>query len=165
MYAPNAEEAFERYGKSVFAAAYSLCGNSYDANDVMQDVFFKLHCLGKGFKDSEHLKKWLIRCAVNASKNVLRSRKNKSVFTDDLPPESIRNENIVFEDERQHCLAEVVEKLPEKQRIAVHLYYYEDYSVKEIAAVTGQSEAGVKMCLSRGREKLKNVLGEEFYYD
>ncbi len=156
----NVSEAFEKYGKSVFSAAYSLCRNSHDANDIMQDVFFKLHCIKKSFNDAEHMKRWLIRCSVNAAKNLLRTQKRKEILTEDTA-----QNDISFENERQSCLADAVKGLTEKQRIAIHLFYYEDYSAKEIAAVTGQSETGVRMCLQRAKEKLKSILGEEFYYD
>lgn len=156
----DTEEAFEKYGKSVFAAAYSLCGSICDANDIMQDVFFKLHCGKKCFNDGEHLKRWLIRCAVNRAKNLMRRRK----FIGDVPDNI---EEIAVSDRVEYCpdIIRAMEKLPENQRIAVHLYYFEGYSAADIAAVTHRTEAAVKMSMSRARASLKNILGDDYRYD
>ena len=53
--------------------------------------------------------------------------------------------------------------LPEKYREAIYLFYYEGYSIDEIAALTGRSGAAVSAHLSRGRKKLKTILGGDGY--
>ena len=53
-------------------------------------------------------------------------------------------------------------KIPEKYRIVIHLFYYEDYSVREIADILTLSESNVKVRLTRGRTLLRNVLKEEW---
>ena len=58
---------------------------------------------------------------------------------------------------------DAVMALPKKYREAVYLYYYEGYSVREIASMLGQSEAAVSAHLSRGRKSLRGTLGGEFY--
>lgn len=74
-------------------------------------------------------------------------------------------ETLVFETPESENLFETVMKLPEKYRIVIHLYYYEDYSVNEIADILKLSESNVKTRLSRGRAMLKNVLKEEWDND
>ena len=66
----------------------------------------------------------------------------------------------VFESPEGKAMFEEVLKLPEKYRIAIHLFYYEDYSVKEIAEILHTSESNVKVRLSRGRKMLKKTLQE-----
>ena len=56
-------------------------------------------------------------------------------------------------------------KLPEKYRIVIHLFYYEDYSVGEIAGILNLSESNVKVRLSRGRTLLRDALKEEWKDD
>ena len=66
--------------------------------------------------------------------------------------------------EEQYEIDEVVKevmKLPEKYRIPLHLYYYEDYSISEIADILDLPEATMKTRLKRGRDKLRAVLREE----
>ena len=71
-------------------------------------------------------------------------------------------ETLTFETKEDSTLFETVMELPEKFRVAIHLFYYEDLSVKEIAKVLKISESNVKVRLSRGRKILKEVLKEEW---
>ena len=66
-----------------------------------------------------------------------------------------------FETKESEDLFEKVMLLPEKLRVVIHLFYYEDYSVKEIARILRISESNVKVRLNRGRESLKDILKEE----
>ncbi len=69
-------------------------------------------------------------------------------------------ETLSFETPETKELFEEVMKLPEKYRVAVHLFYYEDYSIKEIAKILRTTESNIKVRLSRGRAKLKDALKE-----
>ena len=71
-------------------------------------------------------------------------------------------ETLVFETPEAENLFETVMHLPEKYRIVIHLYYYEDYTVREIADILKLSESNVKIRLSRGRALLKEALKEEW---
>ena len=66
-------------------------------------------------------------------------------------------------EEELSAVLDAVMALPEKYREAVYLYYYEGYSVREVAALLGRSEAAVSAHLSRGRKSLRQTLGGEFY--
>ena len=74
-------------------------------------------------------------------------------------------ETLPFPDTQSRNLFEEVLKLPEKYRIVIHLFYYEDYSVKEIAQILKQSESNIKTRLSRGRAQLRQSLKEEWEND
>ena len=74
-------------------------------------------------------------------------------------------ETLTFENPESENLFEEVLKLPEKYRIVIHLFYYEDYSVREIADILKLSESNVKTRLSRGRSLLKTALKEEWEND
>ena len=74
-------------------------------------------------------------------------------------------ETLTFPDPQSRDLFEEVMKLPEKYRIVIHLFYYEDYSVREIADILKLSESNVKVRLSRGRAMLKDSLKEEWEDD
>lgn len=71
-------------------------------------------------------------------------------------------ETLTFETPESRNLFETVMKLPEKYRTAIHLFYYEDYAVKEIAGILKTSESNVKARLSRGRKLLRQTLQEEW---
>ena len=69
-------------------------------------------------------------------------------------------ETLSFETPETKELFEEVMRLPDKYRIVIHLFYYEDYSIKEIARILKASESNIKVRLSRGRAKLKEALKE-----
>ena len=74
-------------------------------------------------------------------------------------------ETLTFETPEDETLFETVLSLPEKYRIVIHLYYYEDYSIREIAGVLKISESNVKVRLSRGRRLLRKTLKEDWEDD
>lgn len=98
-----------------------------------------------------------MRVAINKAKNVTRTfwRRNKISIEDYM-------ETLTFDTPESETLFETVMQLPEKYRIAIHLYYYEDYAVREIADILKLSESNVKTRLSRGRAMLKKKLKEEW---
>lgn len=144
------EELVDKYNKSIYALAFSICKNNADAQDIVQDTFIKYHLTNIEFESEEHIKAWLFRVAINKSKNVMKSfwKKSRVSFEDYI------NE-IKFENDESKGLFEEVMKLPEKYRIVIHLFYYEDYSVKEISHCLKISESNVCVRLNRARKMLK----------
>ena len=145
------------YQDNLFAVAFNICQNTQDAEDVIKDTFVQYYTTKKEFDSEEHIRAWLIRVAVNKAKNVTRTfwRRNK-VSIEDF------TEMLAFETPESETLFETVMQLPKKYRIVIHLYYYEDYSVGEIAKILKLSESNVKTRLMRGRAKLREVLKEEW---
>ena len=148
------------YQDNLFAAAFNICQNAQDAEDVIQDTFIQYHTTKKEFVNEQHIRAWLIRVAINKAKNVTRTfwRRNKISIEDYM-------ETLTFETPESADLFETVMQLPEKYRIVVHLYYYEDYAVSEIADILKLSESNVKTRLSRGRAMLRKELEGEWVDD
>ena len=156
------ESLITQYQKHLFIAAYSICKNAEDAEDVVQDTFIQYYRITKEFKDEGHIRAWLLRVTINKARNTVSSFWNRN--RNALEDESVERE-IVFDDPKEHDLYEEVMKLPEKYRIVIHLFYYEELSVKEISDVLKISEGNVKMRLSRGRNLLRQVLKEDWFDD
>ncbi len=154
------QELMERYRNNLFVAAFQICKNREDAEDVVQDTFLQYHTDRKEYESEEHIRAWLLRVAINKAKNVNLTfwRRNKQPLEDYI-------EDLTFETKEASNLFEAVLALPEKYRVVIHLFYYEDYSVKEIAGVLKTSESNVKVRLSRGRGMLKEALKEEWEDD
>lgn len=148
------------YQDNLFAAAFNICQNAQDAEDVIQDTFIQYHTTKKEFENEQHIRAWLIRVAINKAKNVTRTfwRRNKISIEDYM-------ETLTFETPESADLFETVMQLPEKYRIEIHLYYYEDYAVSEIADILKLSESNVKTRLSRGRAMLRKELEGEWVDD
>lgn len=151
------QELIERYQHNIYGIAFNVCKNAEDAEDVVQDTFIQYHTTKKEFENEQHIRAWLIRVAINKAKNMNRTfwRQNKMSLQDYM-------ETLVFETPESEELFETVMKLPEKYRIIIHLFYYEDYTTQEIADILKISLSNVKVRLSRGRTLLKQVLQEEW---
>ena len=144
------------YRKTVFAAALCYVKNSSDADDITQDVFFKLYTCGMTFDSDEHVKAWLIRCAVNRSKSLLRSHWYR--FSEPLE----KAEDKIYCDTGQaDGMLNILRKLRKNNRITLYMYYYEGYSLDEIAGILGTNANTVSSRLRRGRMQLKKLLLDE----
>lgn len=146
--------AYEQYKKNVYAAAYSCVRNAADAADLQQETFLRLYVCDTEFENDTHIKAWLLRVVVNLSKNHLRDncRVVLTELTETLPAPDYGEQQDVLE---------AVLALPEKYRAPIHLHYYEDYSVREIAEILDLTEGAVKTRLRRGRNLLEKTLGKE----
>lgn len=154
------EELIPEYQNRLYAAAFGICRNRCDAEDVVQEAFLKYYLWEKDFESTGHIRSWLMRVTVNLARDRVRSfwNRNKVEWEDYM-------DSIPFESPEDRDLFAAVMKLPEKYRIVLHLYYYEDYSVQEIARILKKNENTVKSCLSRGRSRLKDMLKEEWKDD
>lgn len=150
-------EVFEKFKNTVYAVVFNYVRNVEDAADLEQEVFLKLLSHDSEFESEEHMKAWLIRVSINLCKNHMRSRSylSEGPLPEDLPAEA---------KEEHGELLQWVLRLPEKYRIPLHLFYYEDYSIRQIAEVTDLPEATVKIRLKRGREKLGKSLRKEDWF-
>lgn len=154
------EVLIEKYKNNIYAVAFNICKNKYDAEDVVQDTFIQYLSHKKDFQSEEHIRAWIIRVAINKAKN-----KNNLFFRRNSLPLEDYMETLTFESDESHELFEAVMKLPEKYRIVIHLFYYEDYSVQEIADILKITQTNVKVRLSRGRLSLRKTLKEAWNND
>ena len=143
----------ETYRDRLFAAAFQVCGNAADAEDAAQEALLRYHISEKQFESEQHIRAWLLRVAINCAKNVSRSffRRNTVPLEDYM-------DSLEFDSGESREIFREVMSLPEKYRLVIHLYYYEDYSVAEIGRILALTESNVKVRLSRGRQLLKKAL-------
>ena len=156
----DTEKLINEYKDHVFAAAFGVCKNPDDANDVVQETFIKYHLSNKQFDSKEHIRAWLIREAINNAKDLICSswkRKNE-------PLDNYIN-ILEFETPQAKNLLEHIMALPQRYRIVIFLFYNEDYKIKEIADILKISENNVKVRLNRARKMLKKSLKEEWEND
>ena len=150
---------FERltalYLDCIYRVVYSGCRNDADTEDVVQNTFLKLLERKEGFPEDAQAKYWLIRVAMNECKSLWRTPwRQRVTSTEELLSEP------AFENPEESELYYAVRELPVKYRQVVHLYYFEEYSVKEIAGLLTLSETAVQTRLLRARQKLKEMLKE-----
>ena len=149
----TADVLLDRYGNMILRLAFSCMKNIPDAEDVLQDVLVKILEKAPVFESEEHRKAWLIRVTVNICRSRLRSpwRRHKELEETDAAAaeENWLEGNIVLD---------AVMALPDKYREVIHLFYYEDYSVGQIAALLGKKESTVRSLMFRARAILKEKL-------
>ena len=172
----------DKYGDMLFKLSYVRLQNKQDAEDVVQEVFYQYLKNPPSFQSPEHEKAWFLKVALNACRKVWRSawKRHQSPWqcreggeAEELPinqdrpegePASMTcgpEEHLVRREENRRLLESVM-ALPEKYRDVIHLFYYEELSVKEISQVTGRGESTVTSQLTRGRELLRRTLKEEY---
>lgn len=146
------EQTVKKYSSSMLKVAFSLLKSTADAEDAVQEAFVKLITKAPEFENDEHRKAWLLRVTVNISKNMLKSAKRKNLpLTEEIP----------YSEKSDDVLPYVL-SLNEKYRVVTHLYYYENYSIKEIAEILSLPAATVGTRLSRARKMLEKSLKEDF---
>ena len=147
--------AVEQYQNTVYRIGLHWFGNPQDAEDLVQETFLRLYRQEKAFENPEHLRLWLMRVAVNLCKDTLKSpwRKRRVSL-------EVVGEQPVFDRPEQGELYREVMALPEQYRTVLNLYYYEELSTKEIAQLLHLRQTTVTTRLSRGRQLLKQRLGE-----
>lgn len=144
----------DTYSQTLIRLCYTYVHNICDAEDITQDVFVALLKRGRPFDSPEHEKAWLLRTAMNKSKNHLRSGWIKRT----VPLEETDDPNTDADTEEKNLVMEAVLSLPEKYRTVIHLFYYNGYSINEISAIVGKKPATVGTLLSRGRNLLKEMM-------
>lgn len=143
------------YLDCIYRVAINGCKNYMDAEDVVQTTFMKLLERENNFAEDEQAKFWLIRVAMNECNTLWRSPwKSRTTSLEELPQEP------TFETPEKSNLYYAVRELPVKYWQAVYLYYFEDYSIREIADIMKLSETAIRSRLLRARQKLKEILKE-----
>lgn len=145
----------KKYYLDIKRIAFSYCQNTEDAEDITQIVFVKLLGYQGEFKDELHIKKWLVKVTVNEAKSLWRSFWKRSVVFK-LP---LKKKESIVSNERIDALKEEIMNLNPRYREIVFLFYYENYSAKDIAEITGDSENVVFKLLQRARDRIrKNMI-------
>lgn len=154
----QAEQLLNEYGDSILRLAYTYLHNMADAEDILQETMIAYIQNKPGLVNGNHEKAWLLRVAANKSKNKIEY--NRIRQTDELQEELLeqRRDDLSF-------VWDAVKQLPERYREAIHLFYYEGYSTREIARILGRKEGSIRSDLSRGRQMLKEILGEVYDFE
>ena len=148
-------DCVEKYADTVYRVAFHSCKNPADSEDIVQNVFLKLYRETKEFESEEHLRRWILRVAVNESKKLIGS----AWFRRSAPLEEFTG-TMEFETPEESELFLAVMALPRKYRVPVYLFYYEDYPVREIASLCSLKESTVQTRLQRARAQLREKLRE-----
>ncbi len=165
------QHTIETYFPTLYRIAFLQMKNTADAEDIVQEVFFRYMKSGMEFESREHEKAWFIKVTLNCCRKLWRSPWVKRRVT--LPEGEERAgdvcgetaESSYLKDEQSRELLQAVLELPDKYREVIHLFYYEELAVKEIAEILEKQESTVTSLLTRGRRILKRKLQEEYCFE
>lgn len=148
------EDVIRKHQDMVYRLAYAKTKNISDADDIFQEVFLRYMKNKPIFHDDQHEKAWFIRVTVNCSNTSFRNILKRK--------QTVLSTNIGFFDKDNLALEESLKTLTKKERVVIHLYYYEGYSLKEISELLNSKESTIRMRLLRSKEKLRMFMkGEE----
>lgn len=148
------ELVVKQYGHRVQSLSFLYLKNRSDAEDVAQEVFLTYLRKAPKFATAQKEKSWLMTVTVNRCKSMLRAKYRQEIpLTDDLS----------YLPKEESDVLQAVMELEEKYRLPIHLHYYEGYSLEEIARLMHVRPGTVGSWLSRGREKLKQKLEEDYF--
>ncbi|MEG2380750.1 MAG: RNA polymerase sigma factor [Oscillospiraceae bacterium] len=150
------EIIIDKYADTVKRICFLYVKKYHDVEDIFQEVFIKLMNYDKEFENDEHLKSWIIRVSINKCKDHLKSFFIKKTCS----LENLDYDIPKLEKEDSYVL-EAVLALPEKYKAPIYLHYFEGYTANEIGGILHKNENTIYTLLSRGRAKLKEVLGDE----
>ncbi|WP_195267468.1 RNA polymerase sigma factor [Eubacterium sp. 1001713B170207_170306_E7] len=152
----EAERIVQAYSDLILRLSYTYLKSTQDAEDICQTVLLKFMTSGKVFESAEHERAWIIRVTANTCKDHLRRLQYRHTVcleaVAELPAPPAPESDVL----------DAVMALPVKYREAIYLYYFEGYTTKEIGKMLGRSIAAVNAHLSRGRKKLRTLLGGEY---
>lgn len=154
------EDVVREYSTVIYRISMLRLQNKSDAEEVVQDTFLRLISqLKKGmvFENEEHLKAWLLKVAVNRGKSIVSLAWNKKTQGLDAANE------LAAEEKKDTYAYDYVLNLPEKYRVAIDLFYFEQLSTEQIADIMKTKPATVRSYLHRGREKLKFMMEADGY--
>lgn len=140
--------------------AFTYVHNQSQAEDIVQESFVKAYSSIQQLKDLSRPFPWLVRIVINECYTVMRRKKRESPVETMPEQTSVSTEDIYMQHADNQEVYRAVMSLPEKYRTPIILFYFEDLSIREIGDVLGLGEGAVKTRLSRGRERLKELLLE-----
>jgi len=158
----EAEEIYTKYHTELYLYALSFCQNHHQAQDLVSETFYK--ALLSLDESKDYIKFWLFRVCKNLFLDSTRKNKHYNQiynYENILSHENTALDKIVNNEERKKIYYEVLQ-LPVSYKEVIILYYYCDFSLKELSKSLGISEGAAKTMLFRARRKLKTALKEEY---
>lgn len=152
-------ELISAYQAELLRFCYVRLQDRMHAEDAVQETFFKVYRALPSYRADGHEKAWVYRIALNVCRDMLRSgwfrRINRHITPELLPDEGSPP------DEEEIALSTAIHSLPDKSREVILLYYYQNFTVTEIAHILGIRQPSVSERLRRARAQLKEMLKGE----
>ncbi|MBN1989558.1 MAG: RNA polymerase sigma factor [Bacteroidales bacterium] len=151
-------EIYALYYKAMYNTSLRIVGNEAEAEDIMQEAFFKAFDKIGSYRNEVSFGAWLKRIVVNASIDNLKKKRAKLVSLDEAHGISHADETADIEPESVEQLKAALEMLPEGYKLVLNLNYLEGYSHEEIASMLGITASTSRSQLTRAKHKLIDII-------
>lgn len=157
------DQYIREYGKRLYGLCMTLCADKHEADDLYQDTWVKVIRSFDSFDPTRDFEPWLTRLCVNTYRDKLRrlSRSPFLNFTNNETKDAVFSTAPAPEREDYSDLYAAIDQLPEKLRLAIILFYFEDMDISKTAETLGIPPGTVKSRLNKARKLLKEVLTDE----
>lgn len=154
------QELLGRYEKRVFALAWRLCSDQTEAEDLTQETFLKIWRNAGSWRPEAKLETWIGRVLYNL---FVDSRRRVKARTEE-PSENLRSgedspEQALIKKRTAQDVADALNELPDRQKEALVLCYYQEMKAKDAAGVLSVSQSALEALLFRARQTMKEKLG------
>jgi len=146
---PDIEGLYRADGDRLWRAVYAFAGDAEIASDAVAEAYAQLLRRGAAVRDPAA---WVWRTAFRVTRGSLKARRQYEGVG--VPAGEHQDDHV------DHDLLDAIARLPDGQRAAVVLFYYADLPVREIADRLGTNSLAVRANLSRGRRRLRDLLGD-----
>ena len=154
------EYVINKFSGLLFKSSFLILKNKYDAEDAVQETFYKYITNNVVYTDDEHRKAWLLRVSYNICKNMIRFKTMHAHLSYDEVEKYIVHKGSTTEEDIRDLIS--VSNMSYENKSVVILHYFEGYSIDETASILDITPAAVKKRLQRARNKLKKTY-EEVY--
>lgn len=155
-----------KYQNMVFALALKMLKHREESEEVSQDTFIKVYKSLSKFNGESKFSTWIYRIAYNTCLDRIKknTKYNNNVEINEITSSQIIQSENIFDSieskERSVIVKECMDKLSEDERVIIHLFYFEELSLKEIVEIVSMTEGNVKVKLFRARKKLFSIFKE-----
>lgn len=154
----------DHHKNKAYNLAFRICGNHEEAEEVAQDSFMKAYRSLGSFKMKSSFSTWLFRIVYNTAISNVRIKKKGTLSLEDFPADATDfigenpSEEKAEKEYRTALVNFALQKLNDEERGLISLFYYEEMSTDEVAAVTGMTAANVKVRMFRARQKMLETI-------
>ena len=157
------EEAYYKlvniYGNKLLRTCFLMLKDEKEAEDIVQDTFIKVFKYINGFKGNSSLYTWVYKIAQNIIKDKCKNDISTIPYEDYYTSED-NIEEIIINNNNKRILKEKLKEMGFIYKQVLVLFYFNDFSIKEIREILDEKEGTIKSKLSRGRKLLKTSLLE-----
>lgn len=156
------DEIIDKYKDVVFRMVYMHIGDFHKSEDITQEIFIKIYRNLSKFRGESSIYTWIYRITINAIRTY--GKRNKAVadtisvdYIEDIPDDDW-DEDKLIEGLQNSSVMSLIQKLPDKYKEVLILYYYQDLKIEDICSIVNEPDGTVKSKLHRGRNMLKDML-------